>query len=441
MLRKLLVASLVVRSAVSQQQWVTIFKCDGRGQTDDRWLSGYGRRGWENLNGLTLQEFAKTATKLRICTAGNYEDCVTTKGDNVALKNLRNGDKYLQPQSWDKMTHGVTCNQDCVNEDWEGPSNRLKQMWWGCGTSKNEVFQACNNDGGLHISIDNAVNGGRCEWDYGSSDRLEIQLLVPSKWTTVFSCWGHGDTGDRVVENEWQELAQRSSAVRICSWGSDTDCVESSGTALTNLRNGVKLMQDTGIKYCDIDCVKNEWSGPENRLKQMWWNCGIGGDTMFYHACRNTKGLHIRQDGGDCAWDWEESDKIDIQLLVDLPTRHPSAGPTPAPTGTPTTPAPTGTPTTPEPTTKAPTSNPTVTPMRFEEYKALCALTADTGKDACKGLGCKYKKKKDKAKCIAKPGKKTKCWKVTDQDVCLRLGCEIHAERGCIGRPENLFDN
>jgi len=307
MLHQLLVASLstvVVRSAVSQR-WVTVFKCDGDGKTDDRWPRDFGRKGWDRLNGMTLPEFAGTASKLRICTAGDYDDCVTTKGDNVALRNLRNGSKNLQPQGWDTLTHGLLCDQNCVNNIWEGPEKRLKQLWWGCPASQDEmVFHACNNNGGLHISMDK----GHCEWDWETSDKLEMQLLVPAS---------------------------------------------------------------------------------------------------------------------------------------ESPTPSPSASPTLPPTREPTTAKPTSQPTTRLPTavpTKTPTSGPTVEPMHFEEYRALCALSTDS-KDACKGLGCRYKNGKKKSKCIAKPGKKTKCWKIQDLDVCARLGCNYHKQRGCLGKPMNLLDN
>jgi len=446
MINQLLVASLVVRSAVSQNQWVTVFQCDGDGKTDNRWNRDFGRRGWDRVNGMTLEEFAKTATKLRICTTGDYDDCVTTKEDNIALKNLINGEKNIQPQGWDKLTHGLYCDKDCVNEYWEGPSKRLKQLEWNCGTSQDEMlFHACGNNGGLHISMDK----GHCEWDWESSDRLEMQLLVPSEWVTVFTCLGDHETPDRVVYDDWQELAQRSSVVRICTRGSDLDCVESSGIALTNLRNGVKFMQKQKLNFCDVDCVKKEWSGPDERLEQMSWNCAPWQWKMFYHACGNA-GLHIgttHNDEGHCEWEWNDSDKIEIQLLADLPTPSPTASPTPPPsssptTAKPTTAEPTSLPTTEQPTsapTKTPTSGPTVEPMRFEEYKALCALSAES-KDTCKGLGCRFKNAK-RAKCIAKSGKKTKCWKILDLDVCLRLGCGHHKDRGCLGKPVNLLED
>jgi len=202
------------------------------------------------------------------------------------------------------------------------------------------------------------------------------QRLKGEDWVSIFNCDGKKDV-KRYLYEDWQGLAQRASAVRICTHGSETDCVQSSGTALSNLRSGFRQLQKKGLNWCDTDCVKEEWSGDEKRLGQMWWKCGRPDGRNFWHACGNTEGLHLDNDagpdlndddsiayedldGGMCTWDWEESDNIDVQLLLEpsmAPTSMPSPSPTSDPSATPTR-APTRAP------SPSPTSGPSATPTR-----------------------------------------------------------------------------
>jgi len=323
------------------------------------------------------------------------------------------------------------------------------------------------------------------------------QRLNGEDWVTIYNCDGAEDVR-RYLYTDWQGLAQRASAVRICTHGSETECVQSSGIALSNLKSGHLSLQKKGLNWCDTACVKKEWSGDETRLGQLWWKCGRPDDNMFWHACGNTEGLHLDNDEGDeespkgsqCAWDWEESDNIDVQLLIE-PTTAPTSMPSPSPTEAPT-PAPTKAPTrgpSPQPTAKptsapsmtptfvptmAPTTNPTSTPttaepsqtptvtptfsptggpttpsptfepMSYEEYQALCELSNET-KELCQAHACKYKKKNTKknreASCMAMSAKKTKCFKIRDEEICLRMGCKLNQSRGCMGKPKNLLED
>merc|ERR1719510_963346 len=69
--------------------------------------------------------------------------------------------------------------------------------------------------------------------------------------------------------------------------------------------------------------------------------------------------------------------------------------------------------------------------MGLEEYKALCTITNDS-KASCKALGCKFKKARKKkgqeAKCTALSVKKTRCARIEDEHLCLRLGCNADGE-------------
>jgi len=140
-------------------------------------------------------------------------------------------------------------------------------------------------------------------------------------------------------------------------------------------------------------------------------------------------------------------------------TPQPTSAPTSLePTATPTF-APTFVPTSLEPTavpTWAPTRLPTVQPshaptepefepLDFFEYGILCSINGDS-KGACKAIGCKYRKKQ--GDCVALSVKKTKCKRVKDKDVCLRLGCKFGEDltkswnrQGCSGKPSNLLGN
>eukprot|EP00497_Spongosphaera_streptacantha_P005646 TRINITY_DN719_c0_g1_i2.p2 TRINITY_DN719_c0_g1~~TRINITY_DN719_c0_g1_i2.p2 ORF type:complete len:141 (-),score=50.23 TRINITY_DN719_c0_g1_i2:80-502(-) len=92
----------------------------------------------------------------------------------------------------------------------------------------------------------------------------------------------------------------------------------------------------------------------------------------------------------------------------------------------------------------SPTSEPTVEAsggdLDMESYEELCTA-ANNDKAACESYGCKHKGKDGKkGKCkVAKSAKKVKCKKVTDMDVCERLGCEANMKKAkCKGKASNL---
>jgi len=150
-------AVIGIEGYTKASKWTSFFGCAGSGQTPDRILYDYRR------------DLAR-AVGVRICSRGNYNDCVTSKGINTALKTLQSGTFSLQPRGLNK------CDGACILKEWEGPTSRLRQMIWNCDPREsNYLYHACGNQGGLHIS---SRGRGDCEWDHGTSDALEIQLLV-----------------------------------------------------------------------------------------------------------------------------------------------------------------------------------------------------------------------------------------------------------------------
>jgi len=156
-------------------------------------------------------------------------------------------------------------------------------------------------------------------------------LSIPGgNWETIFGCSGQGQTDERFAAN-WQETVKNAISVRICSAeqlkeGIDTDCVEmkEDNIALTNLKNGYQDLQGPFKGQCDLNCVKKDWSGPENRLKQMTVHCTTRKEGHFFHACGNHNGLHLSKktsgkDAGHCEWKWNGSDSIVVQAQMPCP--------------------------------------------------------------------------------------------------------------------------
>jgi len=308
--------------------WVTIFNCRGDQMTVQR----ITQEDWKMMT--------PDATRVRVCTAGKYSECVTSKKNSTPIKNLQAGVANLQQK--DK-----TCDLACIKNSWEGPEDLLKRLTWTCQPAAGAMFyHACGNHAGLHISS----GRGHCEWDWQETDSLEIQIetdeelpkesptappvTAPTRageWFTIFSCMGDGETIDRVLNDDWQNLAYFSWGVRICSRAMYDDCVYSKGSnyALKNLQMGLFNLQPRGVTSCNGDCIEKMWDGPEERLAHMTWTCDPNEQNLLYHACGNHGGLHITGGmKGHCEWDWEESHALEIQLL----SSKNYVAPTPKPT-------------------------------------------------------------------------------------------------------------
>lgn len=174
-----------------------------------------------------------------------------------------------------------------------------------------------------------------CSFAYGTSN-------VASKWTRIAHCETSSayGTGRRNFDaDKIMRMAKGATQVRICTRGSDDDCVESyPGTyPIKMLREGKAVSHNNGASQ-SIDAIKQVWSGPDARLAALTSSCTAGhkgnaGDSnimfesskegsYFYHACGNTDGLVISlHDGGYCAWDYDAGiDNLDIFINVPGPT-------------------------------------------------------------------------------------------------------------------------
>eukprot|EP00497_Spongosphaera_streptacantha_P005532 TRINITY_DN664_c0_g1_i5.p1 TRINITY_DN664_c0_g1~~TRINITY_DN664_c0_g1_i5.p1 ORF type:complete len:518 (-),score=119.21 TRINITY_DN664_c0_g1_i5:217-1632(-) len=281
------------------------------------WACETGDAATDRLKRNDIQYLANVASMVRICTTGSEEDCVLSS--SAPLDTLRTGLLKAQRTGLD------SCNLDCVKEDWEGPANRLNQLTWTCPTERDNrpetsMYWACGNSGGLHMTAKETSESPRCDWDYqDSKDNISVQLYTPeelSGWRTFWECRSSETTPNyRLKDADFQEVAMSSTSVRICSMGDEEKCVQSSKGALESLRSGKEEAQ-RNLSSCNLDCVKGEWSGPDDLLKALTWTCPPKNQNLIFHACGNSYGLHLSNVNKDlCDWGFSgTNDDITVQL-------------------------------------------------------------------------------------------------------------------------------
>ena len=101
--------------------------------------------------------------------------------------------------------------------------------------------------------------------------------------------------------------------IAICDHGSPPNkkenCVftKRGSQPFENLAKGASINAKTS--GCDIDCVKQWWTGDAKRIGWLTWACGHGATDyskgLIYQACGNGKGLHMYVDHPQhdaCGW-------------------------------------------------------------------------------------------------------------------------------------------
>eukprot|EP00040_Diaphanoeca_grandis_P003265 m.24424 g.24424 ORF g.24424 m.24424 type:complete len:342 (+) comp14600_c0_seq1:55-1080(+) len=162
-----------------------------------------------------LADLAETATQVRFCEAGSTVDCVTSKPGSWPIVNLRNN-KFLLSH---KDLGQTPCDKTCVGETWDGPAQRLKNMFNTCGDidhasqSTNWWYWACGNAGGIHYTVEGRI----CGWSTQERSSIEIFInsgsfaptSVPtSRPTQWFEAGGHKENITTLQSNV--ETLQRS---------------------------------------------------------------------------------------------------------------------------------------------------------------------------------------------------------------------------------------
>jgi len=372
---------------MTEDRWVSVFRCDGSKRSNYDWM-------WDHSfqYGLTtLGSF----TKLRICTRGDYEDCVITKAGNPALNwNPKDGEYNIQKKD------GGSCNLECIRNMWEGEEKRLKALTWGCNnpTGKTQdaesrtIYMACNNAQGLHMTAENE----HCEWDWGRNDqKLEIQVLVPAP-TGMPTTAPTAPTMSPTMVPSWDPTPRPTAKPTV------SPTSEPTAEPTANPTN-----KPTELPTAEPTVV------PTNVPTEL---------------------------------PTAEPTDVPTSEPTDFPTAEPTVVPTSEPTDT-TTVSPSAVRLTtseaptvsPDDSIEEPMTDPTTAIMNFEEFRLTCAWH-EGGKKSCLELGCKYKGNMILGKvCQAVSPWKVKCKKIQSQDRCLRVGCAFGKKKGCKGRPQNLF--
>ena len=130
-------------------------------------------------------KMAQSASRIKICTAGNANDCITSVAGSDPIKALREG----RTINW----NGAVCDATCTALIWSGRPARVDNAVTACkggisgngegalegaltngncwGSGGNCLFQTSCNGNGLHVGLG---DGSSCGWTASSSDNLEF---------------------------------------------------------------------------------------------------------------------------------------------------------------------------------------------------------------------------------------------------------------------------
>lgn len=163
-----------------------------------------------------------------------------------------------------------------------------------------------------------------------------VLLVAPAlgEWHTVLSCIGDVET-DRIALDNFDVIAAMASGLRMCLMDSETECVvaKDNNGALDYLRHGEFNIQPDMVS-CDLDCIKERWTGPEPLLKMLTWGCRPAFDRYVYQACGNPNGVHFDSlsksapawydatghgdAAGYCTWRFKDGDINHMAMVVQV---------------------------------------------------------------------------------------------------------------------------
>merc|ERR1712113_797450 len=241
-------------------------------------------------------------------------ECATTTCPEILKGLLKDKPQIQRPGA---------CNLDCVKSCWKGHPARLQELTRSCGANEALFYHACGNTRGLHIE---RADNKRCNhWrlNLGPID-AQVQIQVAPKpvkpWVTIFHCEGNGKTSNRLIS---RDIWAHAESLRVCvdvNKDGKHDANECATTTCPEILKGLlkdkPQIQRPGA--CNLDCVKSCWKGHPARLQELTRSCGAN-EALFYHACGNTRGLHIeRADNKRCNHWSLNLGPIDAQVQIQV---------------------------------------------------------------------------------------------------------------------------
>ena len=144
-------------------------------------------------------------------------------------------------------------------------------------------------------------------------------LENPKDWVEVFDCNPPGGTiADRqlMTRDNVMKAMQTAQYIAICDDGVSphdlNKCVFAKrGTEpFENLAKGRVINANRGS--CDVDCLKQWWTGDAQRIGWMTFGCRAGSASDYtggniYQACKNAQGLHMSANDKDNTCGWRNS--------------------------------------------------------------------------------------------------------------------------------------
>ena len=265
----------------------------------------------------------KTAEYIAICDHDSpphkSNNCVFAKRGSTPFENLAKG------ASINSKTKNGGCDLNCVKESWTGDAQRISWLPYGAcdgatDYSKGLIYHACGNGNGLHMYVDHKQHDA-CGWNnnYNKFPSVWIQTPSPSSdpeaWLEVFDCTARDKKAVRqlVARANVIEAMKTAEYIAICDDDSPpnkkTNCVfaKRGSTPFENLAKGASVNSKNGA--CDLNCVKQWWTGDAQRISWLPWSCGHGATDyskgLIYQACGNGNGLHMYADHPKhdaCGW-------------------------------------------------------------------------------------------------------------------------------------------
>merc|ERR1712176_20896 len=93
-----------------------------------------------------------------------------------------------------------------------------------------------------------------------------------------------------------------------------------------NLAKGATITM--GRATCNLNCIKQWWTGNAQRLGWMTWTCNNGvtdySKGLIYHACGNGNGLHMQSNSGACGWNNNYNKLPSVWIQTPPPSKDPS---------------------------------------------------------------------------------------------------------------------
>eukprot|EP00040_Diaphanoeca_grandis_P039057 m.258049 g.258049 ORF g.258049 m.258049 type:complete len:348 (-) comp36038_c0_seq1:257-1300(-) len=169
---------------------------------------------------------------------------------------------------------------------------------------------------------------------------LCVSVTTATQWTKIFGC-----TLDDIFTFEGgmhgiADIARTAASVRICTAGSNTDCVTSQPNSfpILNLRSGLPMLGHiNGAIPCDASCVQKYWTGPSQRLANLETRCQGGVSLLnVFQSCGNRNGLHFTLNKASfCTWNYSLPTRRiapGLDVFIDQNSASPTQAPIPSPT-------------------------------------------------------------------------------------------------------------